>query len=79
VVETDIANCFSAIPHEELMRAVEQRISDQGRPEAPAGVGARARRVMEKEQVWHEVTGTLQGGPISTLLCSAYMHQLDRV
>ena len=30
VVETDIANCFSAIPHEELMRAVEERISDQG-------------------------------------------------
>ena len=30
VVETDIADCFSAIPHEELMQAVEERISDQG-------------------------------------------------
>src|SRR5947208_1778246 len=29
VVETDIANCFSAIPQEELMQAVEERISDQ--------------------------------------------------
>jgi retron-type reverse transcriptase len=29
VAGTDIANCFSAIPHEELMRAVEERISDQ--------------------------------------------------
>ena len=29
VVETDIANCFSAIPHEKLMQAVEERISDQ--------------------------------------------------
>jgi retron-type reverse transcriptase len=30
VVETDIADCFSAIPHEKLMQAVEERISDQG-------------------------------------------------
>lgn len=30
MVETDIANCFSAIPHEKLMQAVEERVSDQG-------------------------------------------------
>ena len=30
VVETDIANCFEAIPHEKLMAAVEERVSDQG-------------------------------------------------
>jgi RNA-directed DNA polymerase len=30
VVETDIANCFTVIPHEKLMQAVEERISDQG-------------------------------------------------
>lgn len=30
VVETDVANCFSAIPHDKLMQAVEERISDQG-------------------------------------------------
>ena len=29
VVETDIANCFSAIPHDMLMQAVEERICDQ--------------------------------------------------
>ncbi|KZS68001.1 hypothetical protein A4G28_13410 [Mycobacterium ostraviense] len=29
VVETDIANCFSAIPHDKLMQAVEERISDR--------------------------------------------------
>ncbi|TVY97928.1 group II intron reverse transcriptase/maturase, partial [Trebonia kvetii] len=29
VVETDIASCFSAIPHEGLMEAVEERICDQ--------------------------------------------------
>ena len=30
VVETDIANCFEAIPHDRLMQAVEERVSDQG-------------------------------------------------
>jgi hypothetical protein len=29
VVETDIANCFEAIPHDQLMAAVEQQICDQ--------------------------------------------------
>jgi len=61
VVETDIANCFSAIPQEELMRAVEERISDQGvlkllRAMLRAGV-------MEGGQVRREVTGAAQGGP----------------
>ena len=41
VVETDIANCFSAIPHEKLMQAVEERICDQPRPEAAARDAAR--------------------------------------
>jgi RNA-directed DNA polymerase len=30
VVETDIADCFRAIPHEQLMQAVEARVCDQG-------------------------------------------------
>ena len=29
VAETDIANCFSAIPQDKLMQAVEERVSDQ--------------------------------------------------
>ena len=63
VVETDIANCFSVIPHDELMRAVEERISDQGvlkllRVMLRAGV-------MEDGQVRREVNGTPQGGPIT--------------
>ena len=77
MVETDIVNCFSAIPHEELMRAVEERISDQGvlkllRVMLRTGV-------MEDGQVRREVTGTPQGGPISPLLCNVYLHRLDRV
>jgi hypothetical protein len=41
VVETDIANCFSAIPCDKLMQAVEERISDQSATSAvPAGACA---------------------------------------
>jgi RNA-directed DNA polymerase len=76
VVETDIANCFSAIPHDKLMQAVEERITDQGvlkllRAMLRAGV-------MEGGQVRRAVTGTPQGGPASPLLCNIYLHRLDR-
>ena len=55
VVETDIASCFSAIPHEKLMQAVEERICDQAvlkllRVMLRAGV-------MEDGQVRRPVTG----------------------
>jgi group II intron reverse transcriptase/maturase len=76
VVETDIASCFSAIPHDKLMQAVEERVSDQGvlkllRVMLRAGV-------MQDGQARREVTGTPQGGPISPLLCNVYLHRLDR-
>ncbi|WP_218157028.1 reverse transcriptase domain-containing protein [Amycolatopsis saalfeldensis] len=64
VVETDIANCFSAIPHDKLMQAVEERVCDQAvlklvRAMLRAGV-------MSDGVARREVTGTPQGG-----LCSA--------
>lgn len=77
VVETDIADCFSAIPHEQLMHAVEERICDQAvlkllRAILRAGV-------MEGGQVRRPITGAAQGGVISPLLCNVYLHRLDRV
>ena len=77
VVETDIAGCFTAIPHEGLMQAVEERICDQSvlkllRVVLRAGV-------MEDGQVRRPVTGTPQGGVISPLMCNVYLHRLDRV
>ena len=76
VVETDIANCFSAIPHEQLMQAVQERVSDQAvvkllRAMLRAGV-------MQDGQVRRPVTGSPQGGVISPLLCNVYLHRLDR-
>jgi RNA-directed DNA polymerase len=76
VVETDIASCFSAIPHEKLMQAVEERVCDQSvlkllRVMLRAGV-------MEDGQVRRPVTGTPQGGVISPVMCNVYLHRLDR-
>jgi group II intron reverse transcriptase/maturase len=76
VVETDIANCFEAIPKDRLMQAVEERVADQSvlkllRVILRAGV-------METGVVRHSVTGTPQGGVISPLMCNVYLHRLDR-
>jgi RNA-directed DNA polymerase len=76
VVESDIASCFSAIPHEKLMQAVEERVCDQAvlkllRAVLRAGV-------MEDGQVRRPLTGTPQGGPLSPLMCNVYLHRLDR-
>jgi group II intron reverse transcriptase/maturase len=77
VVETDIAECFTAIPHDQLMQAVEERVCDQAvlkLVRAMLRVG-----VMEHGLVRREVTGTPQGGVISPLLCNVYLHRIDRV
>jgi group II intron reverse transcriptase/maturase len=76
VVETDIANCFEAIPHDRLMQAIEERIVDRHvlkllRALLRAGV-------MEEEAVRRSVSGTPQGGVVSPLLCNVYLNRLDR-
>ena len=76
VVETDVANCFEAIPHEKLIRAVEERVSDQAvlkllRAMLRAGV-------MSDGQVVRQANGTPQGGVASPLLANVYLHRLDR-
>ena len=76
VVETDVADCFGAIPHSGLMSAVEERISDRrvlALLRAFLRVG-----VMEHGTVRRPVTGTAQGGVISPLMCNVYLHRLDR-
>jgi group II intron reverse transcriptase/maturase len=76
VVETDIANCFEAIPHEKLMQAVQERVCDQA--------VLKLLRVMLRAGVMHDgevrrpVTGTPQGGVISPLLANVYLHRIDR-
>ena len=76
VVETDIASCFSAIPHDKLMEAVEERICDQ--PVLKLLRAMLRAGVMEEGQVRREAAGTAQGGVISPVMCNVYLHRLDR-
>ena len=76
VVETDIASCFSAIPHEKLMQAVEERVCDQ--PVLKLLRAMLRAGVMEDGQVRRTVTGTPQGGVCSPVMCNVYLHRLDR-
>ena len=76
VAETDIANCFDAIPHEALMTAIEERIVDRQllkllRAMLRAGV-------LENGAVTRSTAGTPQGGVISPVLANVYLHRLDR-
>jgi RNA-directed DNA polymerase len=76
VVETDIASCFSAIPHEGLMEAVEERVCD--RPVLKLLRAMLRAGVMEDGQFRREAAGSPQGGVISPLMCNVYLHRLDR-
>ena len=76
VLETDIANCFEAIPHDGLMRAIEERIVDGKLLGLVRGM-LRA-GVMEHGSITTRAAGTPQGGVISPLLANVYLHRLDR-
>lgn len=76
VVETDVADCFSAIPHDRLMQAVQERVCDQSVLKLLRAMLRAA--VMESGIVRHPDTGTPQGGVISPLMCNVYLHRLDR-
>jgi group II intron reverse transcriptase/maturase len=76
VAESDIANCFEAIPHSGLMSAIEERISDRQvlkllRAMLRAGV-------MQDGAVTRSAAGTPQGGVLSPCLANVYLHRLDR-
>jgi group II intron reverse transcriptase/maturase len=76
VAESDIANCFEAIPHSGLMSAIEERISDRHvlkllRAMLRAGV-------MIDGAIARGDSGTPQGGVLSPCLANVYLHRLDR-
>ena len=76
IVESDVANCFEAIPHSQLMSAIEERIVDR---EILKLLRAMLRAgVMEEGAVTRSDAGTPQGGVISPCLCNVYLHRLDR-
>jgi RNA-directed DNA polymerase len=75
VVETDIASCFSAIPYEKLMQAVEERVCDQ--PVLKLLRAMLRAGVMEDGQVRRTEAGPLRAGR-QPVMCNVYLHRLDR-
>jgi RNA-directed DNA polymerase len=76
VAESDIANCFEAIPHSGLMSAIEERIVDRQvlkllRAMLRAGV-------MEDRAIRRGEAGTPQGGVISPWVASQMPGELAR-
>jgi group II intron reverse transcriptase/maturase len=76
VAETDIANCFGAIPHSGLMQAIKERVCDRAVLDLVRGM-LRA-GVMEAGSLRQGAAGTPQGGVVSPLLANIYLHRLDR-
>jgi RNA-directed DNA polymerase len=77
VVDADFASYFDTIPHDRLMRRVEERISD-GRV-----VGLLRdwleQDILHEMERWTPTQGTPQGAVISPLLANIYLHALDEL
>ena len=76
IAESDVSDCFGAIPHDRLMSAIEERIVDRQvlkllRAMLRAGV-------MQDGALTRSTAGTPQGGVISPCLCNVYLNRLDR-
>jgi len=77
VVDADFASYFDSIPHERLMRRVEERVSDGRVLGLLRGwLGQDILRGMER---WTPTAGTPQGAVISPLLANIYLHPLDEL
>ena len=76
VVDADLESYFDSIPHGELMRRIEARISD-GQVLKLIGLFL-SQDIIQGMKRWTPVGGTPQGAVMSPLLANLYLHPLDR-
>lgn len=75
VVEADLKSYFDTIPHAQLLKRVEEKVSD-GRVLELIEAFLKQDIVKEMER-WTPTGGTPQGAVISPLLANLYLHPLD--
>jgi RNA-directed DNA polymerase len=77
VVDADLKSYFDTIPHERLMRRVEEKVSDGRLLDLIRGwLKADILQGLER---WTPTGGTPQGGVLSPLLANIYLDPLDRL
>ena len=76
VVETDIEDCFSSIPHRELLDMLAKRVVD-GKILWLIKLFLEA-GIMDGLERWTDIKGTPQGGVISPLLANIYLNNIDK-
>jgi len=75
VVDADLQSYFDTIPHDRLMKQVEEHVSDSKILEL---IKAWLKQgIMEENKRWIPEKGTPQGAVISPLLANLYLHKLD--
>jgi RNA-directed DNA polymerase len=77
VVDADLKSYFDTIPHDRLMRRVEEKVSDGRLLDLIRGwLKADILKGLER---WTPTSGTPQGGVLSPLLANIYLDPLDRL
>lgn len=75
VVDADLESYFDTIPHDRLMRRVEEQISDGAVLELVWNF--LKQDIMHEGQRWTPTGGSPQGAVVSPLLSNVYLHPLD--
>ena len=74
-VEGDISGCFDNIDHENLLKIMSEKITDQRFLRL---IGNMLKAGYLEDWTFHEtLSGTPQGGVVSPILCNIYLHELD--
>ena len=80
VYDADLSAYFDTIPHDKLMIALKERITD---PRMLKLINKWLKAPVEEDGQYksgkHQHTGTPQGGVISPLLANIYLHLMDRI